>query len=226
MVLESWTQVTVSAFQSLWEGFIGFLPNILGALVVFLVGLAIAVGLQKLVVQILRVLRVDPFLEKMGAGKFFERAGIKMDFAGWLGALVKWFLVLVFLMAATDILRLTEVTAFLKEVLFYIPNVIVAVLILLVAFWLANVLKKIVQASISASNIKAAAFLGTVTSWSIMVFAIFGALIQLGIAPAVVQTLVMGIIAMLAIAGGLAFGLGGKDAAAEFLKNLRREMMD
>ena len=91
MVLESWTEVTVNSFQSLWEGFIGFLPNILGALIVFLVGLAIAVGLQKLVVQILRVLRIDSALEKMGAGRFFERAGIKMDFAGWLGALVKSF---------------------------------------------------------------------------------------------------------------------------------------
>ncbi len=226
MVLESWTEVTVNSFQSLWEGFIGFLPNILGALIVFLVGLAIAVGLQKLVVQILRVLRIDPALEKMGAGKFFERAGIKMDFAGWLGSLVKWFLVLVFLMAATDILGLSEVTSFLKEVLFYIPNVIVSVLILLVAVWLANVLKKIVQASVSASSIRAAAFLGAVTSWSIMVFAVFGVLIQLGIAPAVVQTLVMGIIAMLAIAGGLSFGLGGKEAAADFLKNLKREITD
>ena len=191
-----------------------------------MVGLAIAVGLQKLVVQILRVLRIDPALEKMGAGKFFERAGIKMDFAGWLGSLVKWFLVLVFLMAATDILGLSEVTSFLKEVLFYIPNVIVSVLILLVAVWLANVLKKIVQASVSASSIRAAAFLGAVTSWSIMVFAVFGVLIQLGIAPAVVQTLVMGIIAMLAIAGGLSFGLGGKEAAADFLKNLKREITD
>lgn len=226
MVLESWTEVTVNSFQSLWEGFIGYLPNIIGALIVFLIGLAIAVGLQKLVVQILRVLRIDPALEKMGTGKFFERAGIKMDLAGWLGGLVKWFLVLVFLMAATDILGLPEVTSFLKEVLLYIPNVIVSVLILLVAVWLANVLKKIVQASVSASSIKAAAFLGTATSWSIMIFAIFGVLIQLGIAPTVIQTLVMGVIAMLALAGGLAFGLGGKEVAAEFLKNLKRELTD
>ena len=129
-------------------------------------------------------------------------------------------------MAAPDNFGLSEVTSILKEVLFYIPNVIVSVLILLVAVWLANVLKKIVQASISASSIRAAAFLGTVTSWSIMVFAVFGVLIQLGIAPAVVQTLVMGIIAMLAIAGGLSFGLGGKEAAADFLKNLKREITD
>lgn len=226
MVFQSWTEVTVDAFQSLWEGFIGYLPNIIGALVVFFVGWAIAIGLEKLVVQILRILRIDPILEKAGLGKSFERIGIKIDFAGWIGTFVKWFLMIVFLLAATDILKLTQVSIFLQEVLYYIPNVIVAILILMLGVWLAGVLRKIVQASVSASNIKASSFLGTVTSWAIMVFAIFAALIQLGVAPSLIQMLVMGIIAMLALAGGLAFGLGGKEAAAESLKNLKREIFD
>ncbi len=106
MILQSWTEVTVNAFQSLWEGFITFLPSLLGALIVFFIGWAIAVGLQKLVTQILRALRVDPILEKIGTARFFERAGLKMDFAGWIGSFVKWFLVFVFLLAATDILQL------------------------------------------------------------------------------------------------------------------------
>jgi hypothetical protein len=226
MVLQSWTEVTVNSFQSIWGGFISFLPNFLGALIVFLIGWAIAVGLQKLFVQILCALRLDPALEKLGLGRVFEQAGIKMDFSGWTGLFIKWFLILVFLLAATDILQLKDVSAFLRSVLSYIPNVIVAVLILALAFWLAGVLRKIVQASVSASNIKAAAFLGTLTYWALLIFGIFAALIQLGIAYALLQTLVTGLIAMLALAGGLAFGLGGKDAAANFLNKIRKEISE
>jgi hypothetical protein len=226
MLLQSWTEVTVNSFQSIWGDFIVFLPNLLGALIVFFVGWAIAVGLQKLVLQILRLFRVDPALEKLGVGQFFEKGGIKMDFAGWIAIFIKWFLVLVFLLAATDILGLNDVSLFLRSVLSYVPNVIVSVLMLALAFWLAGVLQKIVQASVSASNIKAAAFLGTLTHWAILIFGIFAALIQLGIAFALLQTLVTGIIAMLAISGGLAFGLGGKEEAADILKKLRKQISE
>jgi len=132
MVLQTWTEVTINAFQTLWESFIVFLPSLLGALIVFFVGWAIAVGLQKLVTQILRALRIDPILEKVGTHRFFERAGIKMDFSGWIGTFVKWFLIIVFLLAATDILKLQEVSVFLRSVLAYIPNVVVAIVVLIV----------------------------------------------------------------------------------------------
>ncbi|MEK7160581.1 MAG: hypothetical protein AAB724_00990 [Patescibacteria group bacterium] len=226
MLLQSWTEVTVNSFQSIWGDFIIFLPNLLGALIVFFIGWAIAVGLQKLFVQIFRVLRVDPALEKLGAGQLFEKAGIKMDFAGWIGAFIKWFAVLVFLLAATDILQLDDVSLFLRNILSYVPNVIVSVLMLALTFWLAGVLRKIVQASVSASDIRAAAFLGTLTYWAIVIFGIFAALIQLGIAFALLQTLVTGLVAMLAIAGGLAFGLGGKEQAAEFLRKLKKDISE
>ncbi len=226
MLLQSWTEVTVNAFQSLWEDFIIFLPSLLGALIVFFVGWAIAVGLQKLITQVLRALRLDPILEKIGTTRFFDKAGIKMDFAGWVGAFVKWFLIFVFLLAATDILKLNDVSIFIRSGLGYIPNVIVAVVVLLVAVWLANVLRKIVQASVSASNIKAASFMGAITYWALVIFGLFAALIQLGIAPALLQTVITGLIAMLAIAGGLAFGLGGKEQAGNFLNKLRKDISE
>ncbi len=224
MVLQSWTEVTVNAFQSLWEGFISFLPSLLGALIVFFIGWAIAVGLQKLITQILRALRLDSILEKIGASRFFDRAGIKMDFSGWIGIFVKWFLLVVFLLAAVDILKLSEVSVFLRSILAYIPNVVVAAIILVVAVWMATVVKKILQASVAASNIKASALVGAVAYWAIVIFALFAALIQLGIAPVLLQTIITGFIAMLAIAGGLAFGLGGKDMAENILNKLRKGM--
>ncbi|MBI4708879.1 MAG: hypothetical protein HY764_01585 [Candidatus Portnoybacteria bacterium] len=226
MILQTWADVTITAFQTIWSGFINSLPNILGALIVFLIGWAIAIGLQKLVAQIIRALKIDQALDKMGAGDALGRAGLKLDVGNWVGLLVKWFLIFTFLLAATDILGLNEVSGFLKSVLLYIPNIVVAAVILIIAAWFAGFLQKLVMASVSASRIKTAAFVGALVKWSVLVFALFAALIQLGIAPALLQTIITGFIAMLAIAGGLAFGLGGKDQAARAISKMKDEMSE
>ncbi len=224
MVLQTWADVTIASFQNIWEGFIVALPNILGALIIFFIGWAIAVGLQRLVVQILKAVKIDNILDKMGAGDAMGKAGLKLDVASWIGFLVKWFLIFGFLLAATDILGLQDVSGFLRSVLLYIPNIVVAAVILVVAVWFAGFLQKLVVASISASAIKTAAFVGVIVKWAVLIFALFAALIQLGIAPGLLNTLVTGLVAMLAIAGGLAFGLGGRDQAAKFIAKIRDEM--
>jgi small-conductance mechanosensitive channel len=225
-VIQTWADVTVQSFQVLWGGFIGFLPKLLGAIIIFLIGWIIAIGLEKLVDQILKVLRIDSLLEKMGAGRSLEKAGFKINTGQWLGTLVKWFIMIVFLMAATDILGLDKVTTFLTTILYYIPNVIVAVLIILVAVWAAHVLHKIILVSASATNIKAVNLSASLTKWSILLFGFLAALVQLDVAPGLIQTLATGFVAMLAIAGGVAFGLGGKEIAAEVLARLKRGISD
>jgi hypothetical protein len=132
--------------------------------------------------------------------------------------LVKWFIIVVFLIASFDVLGLTQVTLFLREVVNYLPQVIVAVLILMVAIVVANAMHRIVVASSRAANIKSAEFLGRVTKWAIWIFAILTALFNLGIAPALIQTVVTAIFAGAALALGLAFGLGGKDMAEKMLE--------
>ncbi|PJE59929.1 MAG: hypothetical protein COU85_00985, partial [Candidatus Portnoybacteria bacterium CG10_big_fil_rev_8_21_14_0_10_44_7] len=94
-----------------------------------------------------------------------------------------------------------------------------------IAVWAANLVDKIIRASLAASRLRAF-FAAAIGRWSILIFAIFAALIQLGIAPGLLQTVITGLIAMLAIAGGLAFGLGGKEQAASFLERLRGEMKE
>lgn len=225
MITQTWADVTVQSFQVLWGGFINFLPKFLGAVIIFLIGWAIAVGLERLVEQIFKVLKIDALLEKMGVGRGLEKAGFKLHTGRWLGMIVKWFLIIVFLMAATDILGLAEVTNYLKSVLYYIPNIFVAAIIIIVAVWAANVLQKIIQVSVSATNIKAANLSATITKWAIMIFGLLAALMQLGIAPSLIQTVVTGIVAMLAIGGGVAFGLGGKDMASDILGKIRKSMI-
>lgn len=226
MITQSWAGVTIDALQTLWGGFINFLPKIIGALIVILIGWAIAVGLGKLVAKIIRALRVDSLLEKMGAGKALEQAGLKLDIAGWLGVLVKWFLIIVFLMAATDILGLKNVTAFLTSVIRYLPNLIVAAIIVVVGVWAANILQKLVKAGVSATRIKAANLSAALVKWAVIIFTILAALMQLGVVESLIRTIVTGFIAMLAIAAGLAFGLGGRELASKALEKVKKEFSD
>jgi len=160
----------------------------------------------------------------MGLKKSLERANLNLDSSKFISELVRWFFIIVFLMAATDILGLVQVTDFLLRVLLYIPQLIIAVLILLAAVLIANFLQKVVKASVEAAGFDSANTLAAITKWSILVFAVLAALMQLGIAPALIQTIFTGFIAALVISSGLAFGLGGKDFAASILNKFRKDI--
>jgi len=226
MAIQTWTEVVTASLQALWIGFVSFLPVFLGAIIVFIIGWIIAVLLGKLTAQIIRSLRIDQILEKMGFRKSLEKANLKLDSGNFFGELVRWFFIIVFLMASTDILGLSEVTIFLKTVLLYIPQLLVAVIILLIAVLVSNFLQKLVKASVEAAGLKSANFLGIVTKWSILVFAFLAALLQLGIVPSLIQTLFTGFVAALTLGIGLSFGLGGKDVASEFLNSIKKEVRD
>ncbi|HEX7586666.1 MAG TPA: hypothetical protein VF390_03485 [Patescibacteria group bacterium] len=209
---------------SLWERFINFLPGLFGAAIVFILGWIIAVTLGKLVAKAVKAAKVDQAFEKIGAGKKIQEVGLSGSVSGFIGGLVKWFFILVFLLAAVDILKLEKVTTFLNSILLYIPNVVVAVIILAVVFLLGNFVYNIVKGSTRAAGVMSATLLATISKWAIIVFGILAALIQLGIATSLVSTIFIGIIAMMSLAGGLAFGLGGKEEAAKILAKLREEM--
>ncbi len=221
MIVQNWTDIVVASLQSVWLQFATFLPNLIGAIVVLILGLVVAAGLGTLVEKIFEALRLDSFLEKVGLKPFFERAGLRIRGAYFLGRLIYWFIAIAFLLAASDSLGLYALSNFLGAVLAYLPNVIAAVLIMLASVVLANFVRRIVTASVMSAKLHAAHFLGTLTWWAITVFGLLAALTQLNIAAAIIQSIVTGFIAMLALAGGLAFGLGGRDYASHLLNRLR-----
>lgn len=220
----NWLDVITSSLQTAWIAVIAFVPNLIGALIVFIVGWIIAVGLGKLVKQLVDALKVDQLLAKMGVKEALDRAELRLDSGAFVGALVKWFIIIAFLLAVADILQLPQVTEFLRDVLLYIPNIIIAVLIMLSAVLLANVMQRVVKAAVTGAGLASADFLSALTRWSILIFAFLAALLQLGIAPSLINTVVTGVIAMLALAAGLAFGLGGKEHAARVIEKLRSQM--
>lgn len=221
MVVQQWVDVIVGSLQNLWVTVVNFLPALIGALVVFIVGLIVAAVLAKIVERVIYYLKLDSLLRKAGVETYLERANLKLNTGYFLGQLVYWFMVIAFLLAASDILRFTSLSAFLRDVLLYIPNVIVAILILLAALIVANFLKHLTRASVATAKLRYGKALGTIAWWTVIIFGLLTALFQLGIATSIINTLITGLIAMLAIAGGLAFGLGGKDYAAQLLGKLR-----
>ena len=224
MVFQDLTTVILESFNSLVQGFLIAVPRVILAVLVLFIGWVVAVSVAQLVVRLVGMLRVDKTLETLGVKVVFERAGLKLDSAAFVGWLVKWFLILVVFLATVDMLGLTAVADYLKSILGYLPNLIVAVLILLLSALLGDLVDRIVVAAVKAAELRSAEFLGKIARWSIYVVALLAALIQLGIARELLLTFFTGFVAMFAIAGGLAFGFGGQDLARELLSKLKKDM--
>ncbi|HBB56761.1 TPA: hypothetical protein DEW47_03250 [Patescibacteria group bacterium] len=227
MTTEIWTGVLTESFQSLSDGVLSFAPVFIIALIVFIVGAIISSIVGKFVAKVVDALKVDKALQTVGVDEMMNKAGFSLNAGAFIGGLIKWFLIIVFLVASIDILGLSDVNNFLRDVVLgYLPNVIIAAIILVVAAFLAGAMQKLVTGSARAAGVPSVNILGGLTKWAIWIFAILAALFQLGIAGAFAQTLFTGFVAMVAIAGGLAFGLGGKDAAAKYIEKLKKDIAE
>lgn len=225
--LDMWVAVLNESFQSILTGVINFLPSLIIAIVIVIVGWIIGAALSKVVEQLVKAVRIDKALEATGFDKVVERGGFKLNSGHFLGELIKWFTIVVFLVAAFDVLGLAEVNDFLRGVVIsYLPQVIAAVLILLIAAVVAEAMRKVVSASAKAAQLHSANLLGSITKWAIWIFAILAALFQLGIAATFIQTIFTGAVVALALALGLSFGIGGQEAARDYIKKLREEIKD
>lgn len=216
----SWGEVVTNSFQNLWIKTINFLPNLASALVVLVIGFFIAKFFAKFVTRTLKYLYFDKAIDSLGIKEGMKNIGMKIDISKFIGLIVQWFFIIVFLVAAADILKLTQITEFLNKVLIYIPNVVIAVVILILGVVFANFIHGMVKASMHVANLELSIFIAAIAKWAILIFAIMAALVQLKIASELVSSLFQGVIAMFALAGGIAFGLGGKKKAKKILDKL------
>ena len=226
MILD-WYQVTIDSLQNLWQAFLGFIPALIGAILIFVIGWFISIGVGKLITEILKKLRFNQIFEKEGWKSALSKAEIKVDASGFLGAIVKWVLVIVFLLAAVEVLGFVEFAGFLTNVLAYLPNVIVAALIFVVTVILVDIVEKLVRVAAESIKVGYGHMISTIVKWSIWIFAILAILDQLRFAAAdwiieFVQIAFVGIAATFAIA----FGLGGKEAAAEWIREFKGKLKD
>jgi len=225
MIVTQSADVVQASFTGLWFTVMQYLPAMLAAVIVFVIGWIIGVILYRIVMEVVKVLRVDDALRAAGLNDAAKEAGFNLDVGRFLGTLVMWFVILVFLVASLEILGLSRVTVFLQQVvLLYLPQVIVASLILILGAIVAEVAKGVVAGSARAAGAHSANLAGSVAKWAIWIFAIIAALEQLNIATAFIQTLFTGVVIALSLAFGLAFGLGGKDAASRIVDRVRSEI--
>lgn len=223
--LQTWGEVFTGSLQSLWVGFMSFVPSLLGAVILFVIGWIVGSIICKAVVQLFATLKIDKLFESAGANEAFQKAGLRLDVGGFIGGLFKWFIIVAFMMASLEIMGLTQVNDFLREtVVYYLPKVAIAALVLIIATVIAQTMKKIVSASARAANVTSANMLGSIANYAIWIFAFIVAFSELGIASAFMQILFTGLIAALALAFGLAFGIGGRDAAARAIENVSKDI--
>lgn len=225
--VENWGEVFTQSLQGIWFGIASFVPTLIVAIIIFAIGWILASLVEKLIEGLFKTFKVDAALKSAGLEEVVERSGHKLNSGRFLGSLVKWFVIVVFLIASFDVLGLNQVNLFLKDVvLSYLPQVIVAVLVLMVSVVIADTVRRIVIASARAAHVRSAVLLGSIAKWSIWIFAILTALFHLGIAPALIQTLFMGVVVAFALAAGLAFGLGGKEVAGRMLEKTIHTVSD
>lgn len=224
-LIQTWGGLFSASLVNLWYGFINFVPGLIGAIILFMIGWFLGSLIGKAIEQLISTLKLEKLFEQAGATGFLSKAGIRLNIGGFIGAIVKWFIIVVFLMASLEIMGLTQVNDFLREVvLFYLPKVVIAALVLVIASILADAMKRLVEVSAKAANVHSANMLGTITRYAIWIFAFIIALSELGVATAFMQILFTGLVVALALASGLAFGLGGRDAAARAIDSFSSEV--
>lgn len=207
---------------------ISYIPTLIGALIVLLVGVFIARWVRWIVIKLLEAIKLSAFVSDSPIEKFLEKAELSTKVEQVVGNLVRWLVLLVFFIAAVNLLGLTTVSLFLTNILSYIPVVIAASLILLVGTLVAGLVESLVKGSLSQVSRSTGRLVGKVASYIVMVFTILAALAELGIAENLINTLFIGFVAMLALGFGLAFGLGAKDLISKILddwyQNLKEDL--
>lgn len=226
-MLQSWPDVFVSASQNLVQGFFEFIPGFLGAIIIFAVGWVLAVMVSRALEHILNLVKIDSLFREIGTERVLERMGFKLRVGRFVGEVVRWFIVIAFLIPSLEVLGLSSINDFLRnDVLGYLPNIFVAALVLIIASYVSEALHKFIEGSARAVDSRAARMSATIARWAVWVFAIIIALSELGIAEQFMSALFIGIVAMMALAGGLAFGLGGKEAASKAINRMAENLRD
>ena len=213
-------QTLIESINNGIAAIITFVPKLVAGTIILILGIIVASLVKQLFVGVFRALKVEQILKRYGVPE------AKEDFT-WtniISEIARWFVIVVFLIPTADVWGLPRVVTVLNEFLRYLPNVFVAAIISIVGFMFARLSHDVILASAKGISAEAAHTIAAVARWAIIVFVVLAILTQLGVAADLIRILFTGFVAMLAIAGGIAFGLGGQSAARDFIDVLRRKI--
>lgn len=209
--------VLTNTLNNVLASIITFVPRFVSGLIVLLIGVILATFIKQLVLELFKYLRVEAHLKKYGVPD--TQSGV--NWSNIIAELLRWFIIVLFLVPTAEVWGLGRFVEILNNLLLYLPNVFIAVLILLVGFVISRLVYDLILASVHGLSKDAARTVAQVGRWSVLIFVILIALNQLGIASDLIRILFTGFVAMLALAGGLAFGLGGQDVAKQILEKIK-----
>jgi mechanosensitive ion channel-like protein len=201
-------------------------PKLLGFLAVLIVGWILSSLVAKGVAALLHALRFNELARRSGIAEFVRRMAVRTDSTGVIASVAKWFIRLITLVAAFDLLGLPAVSGVLQQLLLWLPNLAVALVVLVIGGLAANALSRIVRGATTGAGFVNPDLLATATRVAVWSFAIVVAVDQLGVATTLVNALLYGLVGALALATGLAFGLAGRDRAALLLNEWARRTED
>lgn len=199
---------------------ISFIPHFISGFIILLIGIIAATFVRQIVKEALQFIKFELFLKKYGVPQSKETA----DWSTILSEISRWFVMIVFLIPTAQVWGLGRFVDVLNNLLLYLPNVFIAVLLLLVGFVVSRLVYDLLMASLRGLSKDSAKGIAMIGRWAVLAFVFLVALNQLGIASELIQILFAGIVAMVSIAGGLAFGLGGKDAAKDVIEKIRKKL--
>src|SRR5919199_4682750 len=215
LALQNQSEPGGRVFQPLQDAlskFLGYIPQLIGAIVILIVGYLVAKLLQAVVGRGLQSIGFDRWMGRGGIKQFFDQAQTRETPATVLRTLVFWFVMIIAIVMATDALGIPQVSAVLGQLLAYIPNIIAAILILILAALLANFLAGVVRGATGSE------MLSSIARYAIIVYAVFAALTQLGIAVQLTANTFLIVLGAVALAGAIAFGIGGREVARDILE--------
>jgi small-conductance mechanosensitive channel len=209
----------MASLAGTWAVIVATLPRVLAFLLILIIGWFVASLVAKGVALLLRKVNFNEMAQRSGFSDFVAKMGINTDAAGFLALVVKWFVRLIALVVAFDALGLPAVSDVLRQLLLWLPNLVVALVVLVIAGLLGNALASLVRGATAKAGFSNPEFVANLARTAVWVFAVVVAINQLGIATTLINTLFMGVVGALALALGLAFGLGGRDTADEIVRN-------
>jgi hypothetical protein len=217
--ITEWSAALMTSLAAAMALFFSAIPKILGFLVIVIVGWVIASLVEKGVAALLRAIKFNELAQRSGLADFVRKMGTQTDSAGMIGLVVKWFIRLIALVVAFDALGLPAVSDVLRQLLLWLPNVIVALVVLVIGGLAARALGNLVRGAAAEGGLGNAELLAKIASVMVWAFAIVVAVNQIGVATELVNTLFMAFVGAIALGAALAFGLGGRETAAEIVRN-------
>ncbi len=205
-------QTLLQPLQNALSTFLSYLPQLVGAIIILIIGYIVAKVLQAIVGRVLQGIGFDGWMERGGIKQFFDRAQTNYTPATVLGRLVFWFVFIIALTMAADALGIPQVSAVLGQLIAYIPSIIAAILILILAGLLANFVSGIVRGATGSG------LLASVAQYAIIVYAVFAAVTELGIAVELTAPTFLILLGAVALAAAIAFGIGGREVAGEIIQ--------